>query len=98
MNHEGIKFSLVSRELIADSIEAIVHGLAYDGLVGFGGCDKTLPDIEAEADCQIGALTHTIRQSSENLAALVDRKPDDQYPALGFGEQFAQHDTGVACR
>src|SRR6201988_2271130 len=43
MNHEGMKFSLVSRELIADSIEAIVQGLAYDGLVGFGGCDKTLP-------------------------------------------------------
>src|SRR6266567_2656867 len=33
------------RELIADSIEAVVHGLAYDGLVGFGGCDKTLPGV-----------------------------------------------------
>jgi dihydroxy-acid dehydratase len=45
MNHEGMKFSLVSRELIAESIEAVVHGLAYDGLVGFGGCDKTLPGV-----------------------------------------------------
>lgn len=45
MNHEGMKFSLVSREIIADSIEAVVHGLAYDGLVGFGGCDKTLPGV-----------------------------------------------------
>lgn len=45
MNHEGMKFSLVSRELIADSIEAVVHGHAYDGLVGFGGCDKTLPGV-----------------------------------------------------
>ena len=45
MNHEGMKFSLVSRELIANSIEAVVHGLAYDGLVGFGGCDKTLPGV-----------------------------------------------------
>src|SRR5205814_2555386 len=43
MNHEGMKFSLVSRELIADSIEALVQGHAYDGLVAFGGCDKTLP-------------------------------------------------------
>src|SRR3954453_417180 len=43
MNHEGMKFSLLSRELIADSIEAVVHGLAYDALIGFGGCDKTLP-------------------------------------------------------
>ncbi|HEV2334810.1 MAG TPA: dihydroxy-acid dehydratase [Stellaceae bacterium] len=45
MNHEGMKFSLVTREVIADSIEAVVHGLAYDGLVGFGGCDKTLPGV-----------------------------------------------------
>jgi len=43
MNHEGMKFSLVSRELIADSIEAVMHGHAYDGVVAFGGCDKTLP-------------------------------------------------------
>jgi dihydroxy-acid dehydratase len=43
MKHEGMKFSLVSRELIADSIEAVVQGHAYDGLVAFGGCDKTLP-------------------------------------------------------
>lgn len=45
MNHEGMKFSLVSRELIADSIEAVIHGHQYDGLVGFGGCDKTLPGV-----------------------------------------------------
>ena len=35
MNHEGMKFSLVSREVIANSIEAVVQGHAYDGLVGF---------------------------------------------------------------
>lgn len=45
MNHEGMKFSLVSREIIADSIEAVIHGHAYDGLIGFGGCDKTLPGV-----------------------------------------------------
>ena len=45
MNHEGMKFSLLSRELIADSIESVVHGLAYDALIGFGGCDKTLPGV-----------------------------------------------------
>src|ERR1700739_813294 len=45
MNHEGMKFSLLSRELIANSIEAVVHGLAYDALIGFGGCDKTLPGV-----------------------------------------------------
>src|SRR6185295_13405223 len=45
MNHEGMKFSLFSRELIADSIKAVVHGLAYDALIGYGGCDKTLPGV-----------------------------------------------------
>ena len=45
MNHEGVKFSLFSRELIADWIETIVQGLAYDALIGFGGCDKTLPGV-----------------------------------------------------
>ena len=45
MNHEGMKFSLVSREIIADSIEAVIHGHAYDGVVGYGGCDKTLPGV-----------------------------------------------------
>ena len=45
MNHLGMRFSLISRELIADSIEAVVRGHAYDGLVGFAGCDKTLPGI-----------------------------------------------------
>ena len=37
MNHQGMKCSLVSREVIADSIELVVRGHAYDGLVGFGG-------------------------------------------------------------
>lgn len=45
MNHQGMKCSLMSREVIADSIELVMRGHAYDGLVGFGGCDKNLPAI-----------------------------------------------------
>src|SRR3954453_1571597 len=45
MNHKGMRLSLISREIIADSIEAVMRGHAYDGLVGFAGCDKTLPGI-----------------------------------------------------
>ena len=45
MNHKGMRMSLVSRELIADSIEAVMVAHAYDGLVGFAGCDKTLPGV-----------------------------------------------------
>ncbi len=45
MNHRGMRFSLISRELIADLIEAVVRGHVYDGLVGFAACDKTLPGV-----------------------------------------------------
>lgn len=45
MNHLGMRFSLISREIIADSIEAVMRGHCYDALVGFGGCDKNLPGI-----------------------------------------------------
>jgi dihydroxy-acid dehydratase len=41
--HQGMKASLVSREAIADSVELVVRGHAYDGMVCFGGCDKNLP-------------------------------------------------------
>src|SRR5262245_33441509 len=45
MNHKGMRLSLVSREIIAASIEAVMRAHAYDALVGFAGCDKTLPGI-----------------------------------------------------
>ena len=45
MNHGGMRYSLVSRELIADGVEAVARGHAYDALVGFAGCDKTLPGM-----------------------------------------------------
>jgi len=43
MGHEGMKASLVSREIIADSIEIMVRAHEYDGVVGISGCDKSLP-------------------------------------------------------
>src|ERR671914_1484900 len=43
MGHEGMKASLVSREVIADSIEVMVRAHEYDGIVGISGCDKSLP-------------------------------------------------------
>ena len=45
MNHGGMRYSLLSRELIADGVEAVTRGHAYDALVTFGGCDKTLPGM-----------------------------------------------------
>jgi dihydroxy-acid dehydratase len=43
MGHEGMKSSLISREIIADSIEVMVRAHQYDGIVGISGCDKSLP-------------------------------------------------------
>ncbi len=45
MGHQGMKSSLVSREAIADSVELTVRGHCYDALVGFAGCDKSLPGL-----------------------------------------------------
>ena len=45
MGHEGMKSSLVSREVIADSVELTMRGHCYDALVGIAGCDKSLPGM-----------------------------------------------------
>ncbi len=43
MGHEGMRASLVSREIICDSVEAVVHAERFDGFVGLAGCDKSIP-------------------------------------------------------
>ena len=43
MGSDGMRYSLVSREIIADSIEAVVAGEGLDGFISFGGCDKNMP-------------------------------------------------------
>ena len=45
MGHEGMHFSLVSREVIADSVEAVIQAERLDGMVTFAGCDKSLPGM-----------------------------------------------------
>lgn len=45
MGHQGMKSSLISREVIADSVELSVRGHCYDALVAFAGCDKSLPGM-----------------------------------------------------
>jgi dihydroxy-acid dehydratase len=45
MGHEGMRASLVSREVIADSVEVMMHAERLDGLVAFAGCDKSLPGM-----------------------------------------------------
>ena len=43
MGHEGMRASLVSREVIADSVELVMHAERFDGMVTIAGCDKSLP-------------------------------------------------------
>ncbi len=45
MGHEGMRASLVSREVIADSVELVMHAERFDGLVAIAGCDKSLPGM-----------------------------------------------------
>src|SRR4051812_23479902 len=45
MGHQGMKSSLVSREVIADSVELTIRGHSYDALIGLAGCDKSLPGM-----------------------------------------------------
>lgn len=43
MGHQGMRYSLVSREVIADSIEVVAGGMNHDGILAFGSCDKNMP-------------------------------------------------------
>jgi dihydroxy-acid dehydratase len=43
MGHQGMRYSLASREVIADSIEVVIGGMNHDGLLAIGGCDKNMP-------------------------------------------------------
>src|SRR5437870_11819848 len=43
MGHQGLRYSLVSREVIADSIEVVAAGMNHDGILAIGGCDKNMP-------------------------------------------------------
>jgi dihydroxy-acid dehydratase len=45
MGHEGMRASLVSREVITDSVETVVHAERFDGFVGLAGCDKSIPGM-----------------------------------------------------
>jgi dihydroxy-acid dehydratase len=45
MGHEGMKASLISRDVIADSVELVMHAERFDGLVGIAGCDKSEPGM-----------------------------------------------------
>jgi len=84
MGTEGMRYSLVSRDLIADTIEAQVQAHAFDGLVGIGGCDKTQPGIMM-AMVRMNLPSVYVYGGSAEPGYLGDRKLtiEDVYESIG---------------
>jgi dihydroxy-acid dehydratase len=90
MGHQGMKSSLVSREVIADSIELSVRGHCYDALVGFAGCDKSLP----------GMMMSMLRLNVPSIfvyggSILPGRFHDKDVTVVDVFEAVGQHDAGT---
>ncbi|OWU78208.1 dihydroxy-acid dehydratase [Phaeobacter sp. 22II1-1F12B] len=110
MAHPGMRFSLISRELIADSVEATMRAHCFDGMIGLGACDKNLPGlmmgmlrVNAPGVFLFGGATLPGRVNREEVTVL------DAFEGIGkmiAGEQtreelaeFVEHSipTGGAC-
>ena len=76
--HSGMRFSLISRELIADSVEAIVRGPQFDGIFALGGCDKNLPGLMmGMVRCKRGAAGEFDRVFRFKLVELFEERLPD---------------------
>ncbi len=92
MGTEGMKYSLVSREVIADSVETVMGCENLDGLVAIGGCDKNMPG------CMI-AIARLNRPSvfvygGTILPGCLTRKPDEPLDIVSVFEAVGQHAKG----
>ncbi|MEP3224637.1 MAG: dihydroxy-acid dehydratase [Parasphingorhabdus sp.] len=89
MGHQGMKSSLVSREVIADSVEVSVRGHCYDGLVTYAGCDKSLP----------GMMMAMLRLNVPSIfvyggSILPGRYHDEDVTVVDVFEAVGQHSAG----
>jgi len=84
MAHSGMRFSLISRELIADSVEASVRGHQFDGMLGIGGCDKNVPGLMMGAvRCNVPSL---VMHGGATMPGRLDGRDVnvvDTYEAIG---------------
>ncbi len=90
MGHQGMKSSLVSREVIADSVELSVRGHCYDALVCFAGCDKSLP----------GMMMAMLRLNVPSIfvyggSILPGRHKGKDVTVVDVFEAVGQHEAGV---
>lgn len=84
-NHEGMRYSLMSREAIADSVEIVMRAQQYDALVGVGACDKTIPGmLMAMVRLNVPSL---FLHGGTMLLGFVDGKPTNPLSVLeGIGK------------
>ena len=89
MGHQGMKSSLVSREVIADSVELSVRGHCYDAVIGYAGCDKSLP----------GMMMAMLRLNVPSIfvyggSILPGRFHDNDVTVVDVFEAVGQHSAG----
>ena len=104
MGHQGMKSSLVSREIIADSTELTVRGHSYDALVGLAGCDKSLPGLMM-AMCRLnvpsvfmyGGSILPGRYKGNDVTVVDVFEAVGKYAAGGATEEDLQELERVAC-
>lgn len=89
MGHQGMKSSLVSREVIADSVELSVRGHCYDAVIGYAGCDKSLP----------GMMMAMLRLNVPSIfvyggSILPGRYHDEDVTVVDVFEAVGQHSSG----
>lgn len=105
MNHDGMKYPLASRELIADSIEAMVMAHKFDGLVLIGNCDKTVPGMMMAA-CRLNIPAVYVSGGPMLTGTHEGEKADlvrglfeavGQYAAGTIGEEQLQEMEMSAC-
>ena len=99
MGTEGMKYSLVSREVIADAIEVAVNGQCMDGLVAVGGCDKNMPGCAiAMARINVPAIfvyAGTIKPGFWKGQKLTIVSPFEAVGALAAGKMSEEDFTGI---
>ncbi len=105
MGHQGMRYSLVSREVIADSIEVVSGGMNHDGVLAFGGCDKNMPGcLMAMARMNApsifvygGTILPGLNDEGQDIDIVSIFETVGQYQAGSVDEQRVRHIECSAC-
>ena len=105
MGHQGMRYSLVSREVIADSLEVVAGGMNHDGLLAVGGCDKNMPGcVMAMARLNIpsifvygGSILPGVGPEGKDVDIVSIFEAVGQFQAGKLDEQSVHHIECEAC-